>query len=277
MVRMNRRPLGFPVAAVSLCALMLGACADTSTKVNWEEDKPYVDQALVNLGQRLDGLEEQAHAGMQSQDAQMQALQAENERLSGTIETLSMRIDELEKAQKATEKQSGKHRVVAPVRKSMAAVSRPVMPSVQSEESVPQAPTVDPAVVAEAEKNAYSAAYLALKSGRFDEALAGFNKLLDLYPDGEYADQSWYWLGESHLAQNDSEKAMLAFRYVADHYPESVKHAPALMKLAQIAEMNQQTDSAIRYYKRLIEAHPDSSLAEQARTALAQLTAGSEQ
>jgi len=120
----------------------------------------------------------------------------------------------------------------------------------------------------DAEKNAYTAAYLAWKSDRYGEAANAFNKQLDLYPDGEYSDQAWYWLGETRFAQHDDYKALNAFKYVADHYPDSVKHAAALLKLGQISEAHNHWQQSALYYKRLIRDHADSDLAEQARKAL---------
>jgi len=129
-------------------------------------------------------------------------------------------------------------------------------------------PKADKAALLEAEKNAYTAAYLAWKSGRYDEAANAFNKQLDLYPNGEYSDQAWYWLGETRFAQHDYYRALNAFKYVADHYPDSVKHAAALLKLGQISESQNHWQQSALYYKRLIRDHADSDLAEQARKAL---------
>ncbi|MFQ5519579.1 MAG: tol-pal system YbgF family protein, partial [Mariprofundus sp.] len=78
----------------------------------------------------------------------------------------------------------------------------------------------------------------------------------------------WYWLSETRFAQNDNARALNAFKYVADHYPNSVKHAAALLKLGQISEVQNKWQQSASYYKRLINEHADSSLAEQARAAL---------
>lgn len=123
--------------------------------------------------------------------------------------------------------------------------------------------------VEENEKNTYTAAYLAYKSGRLDEAAKGFNKQLDLYPKGEYVDQAWYWLGETRYAQHGYTLAMNAFKHIADHYPESGKHAAALLKLGKILQSLERDREAKKYYARLINEHADSEAAEQARAALA--------
>jgi tol-pal system protein YbgF len=127
---------------------------------------------------------------------------------------------------------------------------------------------VVPAALADTEKNAYTAAYLALKSGRFVEASKGFNEQLDLYPDGEYADQAWYWLGETRYAQHAYGMASNAFKYVINNYPGSVKEDAALLKLGQISQTLNRNNDAIKYYKRLINEHGDSNNADQARDAL---------
>ncbi|MDX8406426.1 MAG: tetratricopeptide repeat protein, partial [Mariprofundus sp.] len=110
-----------------------------------------------------------------------------------------------------------------------------------------------------------------LKSGRYDEAAKGFKDQVKLYPKGEYSDQAWYWLGETDLAQADQKSALKAFRYVVDNYAESIKHAASLFKMAQIYTDAKQIEQAKAYYKRLIQEHADSPMAEQARVALKDL------
>ncbi len=113
-----------------------------------------------------------------------------------------------------------------------------------------------------AEKDAYTAAYLALKSGRLVEASKAFNAQLDRYPKGRYVDQAWYWLGETRLAQHDFNMAFNAFKFVVDHYSGSVKHAAALLRMGEILERQKRKKRALRYYRKLLRDHPDSSLVE---------------
>ncbi len=122
---------------------------------------------------------------------------------------------------------------------------------------------------AEAEKNAYTSAYLALKSGRHEEASKAFKEQLKAFPEGEYTDQAWYWLGESQYAQQLQKPAIASFKQVIDKFPASVKHAAALLRLGQIYQSTQQPKLASRYFNRLIKEHADSTAAEQARSALA--------
>lgn len=123
--------------------------------------------------------------------------------------------------------------------------------------------------VEENEKNTYTAAYLAYKSGRLDEAAKGFNRQLDLYPQGEYVDQAWYWLGETRYEQHGYTLAINAFKHIAEHYPQSGKHAAALLRLGQTLQALKYDRDAMKYYDRLIKEHAGSEAAEKARIALA--------
>jgi len=120
------------------------------------------------------------------------------------------------------------------------------------------------------EKDRYTAAYLALKSGRYEDSVAAFEQLLADHPKGEFSDQAWFWLGESYLAQQAIGKAIRAFRHVVRDYPESAKHAAALLKLGQAYEQTRRKKDARSAYEKLVREHPDS---EEYRLAVKRLRA----
>ncbi|MBN4077222.1 tetratricopeptide repeat protein [Mariprofundus ferrooxydans] len=271
-----------PLAVVCLCALALSACASNEqNKVVWQQDKPQINASIaaVQHEQQIsaDALLQQA-TSIESLQQKLETLEQLNQQQLASIESLSNHVEQLHRA---TNKKTNnvKQKTKKPLATVKAEIKHPVpiakAPPPAPVAAVPVTPKVDLAALAEAEKNAYTAAYLALKSGRFDEASIAFNKQLDLYPKGEYTDQAWYWLGETRLAQGDNNKALNAFKYVADHYANSVKHAAALLKLGQLSQSQNHYSAAQAYYQRLIQDHTDSSLAEQARAALSNLPANS--
>jgi len=268
------------VAVIFLCALALSACATDDKKISleqvWAQDKQQINASMTQLRDhqtQSDLSIQQQETAFTDMQKHLDKLEKLNQTQQAQINAISSRIEHLHSKKPVN---AAKH--IAPVAKvtinhepkqrtTPVKALPPVMPA-----PVPVAVAkVDKAATAEAEKNAYTSSYLALKSGRYDEAANGFNKQLDLYPDGEYADQAWYWLGETRLAQNGNERALNAFKYVADHYPNSVKHAAALLKLGQISEAQKHDKQSALYYKRLIRDHADSSLAEQAREALGRI------
>jgi len=69
--------------------------------------------------------------------------------------------------------------------------------------------TLAPAVTAKAavatpeEERAYLGTFDLLKNGKYDEAVKGFRSMLDQWPQGRYADNGWYWMGEAQLVKRD--------------------------------------------------------------------------
>ncbi|WP_072660231.1 tetratricopeptide repeat protein [Mariprofundus micogutta] len=258
------------MAVLLLCTTALAGCANNDKKITWAQDKDTVIRSVHDIKVNQQKSEAELLQKVVDADAQIKLLEEENNKQQRQIDSL---IAQLKAMQTVKRKGTVRKKTVAaaPSRKTTHRTTEVDAPIAAPVAAVK--PQVDPAIEADAEKNAYTAAYLALKSGRFDEASTAFNAQLDKYPDGEHADQAWYWLGETRYAQHDYQSALLAFKYVADHYSNSVKHAASLLKLAQISEAQKNASAATLYYNRLIREHADSTPAEQARERLAEMNA----
>jgi len=200
---------------------------------------------INNLQRRMVKLE-------QEQATQSSVVNAQN----ASIRQLQTKTTHL-KAVAAKSKKSSqitKRKLVKKLDKIAKSISKPVVAS--------------PVQRGEEEKNHYTAAYLALKSGRYEEATQGFRSLLKTFPKGEYADQAWYWLGESYYAQHSLKQAIHAFETVARRYPKSAKYAAALLKLGLAYQDASRMRNARAMLQRLVQEHPDSAAAEQARSQL---------
>lgn len=263
----------FPVAVLLLCSLALSSCVKDEGAHSWQNDREAVQSSIDSIKAAQSKAETSAQMDAIRFNKRLSDLETVNRAQQAQIDALTARIEKLHRKRKVIAAKKPAPKGKSEVKHRTTPVKAPVAPPVVRKTS----PVVDRAALAEAEKNAYTAAYLALKSGRFEEASKGFNAQLDSYPKGEYADQAWYWLGESRLAQQSTDHALHAFKYVADHYPESVKHAAALLKLGQLSEMSGDEAAAVNYYNRLLKEHAEGTLAEQAREALADLQKGSQQ
>jgi len=126
---------------------------------------------------------------------------------------------------------------------------------------------IDPA----AEKNSYSAAYLSLKSGRFEDAGNQFLSHLKKFPRGPLTDQALYWLGESYLAQQREKEALKALQQLVRDYPHSGKYGAALLRIASLYEKKNRKGDAKAAYLQLIQTQPNSNAAERARSRLTDL------
>lgn len=213
----------------------------------------------------------------------IQQTQVDNASMHEKVATLEARVIELEKSLKEQEAENKALAAsITAVRKSssrkiisskisakdqkLARKLEKIESSIRSATSK-GAPVIQPSDKS-IEKNSYTAAYLALKSGRYDEASIGFKTLIYKHPQGEYADQAWFWLAESYFAQRKYNDAIGAFNKVAIDYPESAKHPAALLKLATAYQESARPGDAKAALQRLIQQHPETNAAEQARSEL---------
>ena len=119
------------------------------------------------------------------------------------------------------------------------------------------------------EATVYGDAFAALKAGRFDEAVRGFQLYLTKYPQGPRADNAAYWLGESHYVAKDFEAAQNAFQSVLDDYPDSRKVPDALLKIGYCQYEVKAYTNARKTLERVVAEHPET---EAARLAQARVT-----
>lgn len=116
----------------------------------------------------------------------------------------------------------------------------------------------------------YKEAYAALQRHDHAAAIAAFQKLLEKWPEHDYADNAQYWLGEAHYDKRDYKTALLEFRKVVQRYPTGNKAPDALLKvgycyanlgdagsardvLSQVVDIYPKTDAAKLAAKRLEE------------------------
>lgn len=102
----------------------------------------------------------------------------------------------------------------------------------------------DSAVTDQGEYEAYTATYNLLKARKIDEAVVGFKNLVAKYPAGKYTANSYYWLGEIYLLQNNLPEAEKAFGTVSVNFPAHRKAPDAMFKLAKVYHLQGQGDKA---------------------------------
>lgn len=106
------------------------------------------------------------------------------------------------------------------------------------------APTPQATASSQGEEEAYNETYNLLKARKIDEAAAGFKNLVAKYPSGRYAANSYYWLGEIHLLQNNLPEAEKAFAAVMTNFPAHRKSPDAMFKLGRVYHLQGQNDKA---------------------------------
>lgn len=86
------------------------------------------------------------------------------------------------------------------------------------------------------EGEAYRAAYALVRGQQFDGGVKAFQQFLRDYPDGKYAPNAHYWLGELYLVvqPQDLESSRQSFTLLLSQYPDNSKAPDAMYKLGKV-------------------------------------------
>lgn len=120
------------------------------------------------------------------------------------------------------------------------------------------------------EEATYLAVFEQLKAGKYDESIKGFRGLLGRWPQGRYADNAWYWLGESYYAKKNYDGALDSFRTLLTQFPDSAKAPDALFKVGVCQADKKQRGEARATWMKVVADYPKSSAAGLARQRLEQ-------
>lgn len=275
VVPLSSRPLGWKFAAALVAAVVFSANGFA--------------QSRLSLAERVSKLESQA-ANANAQQTQMEILQrlndlqAEVQQLRAQAEQQSFELEQLKKRGRdqyldldsRLQKLSGQGASPStPNSMSGTPVSEPVDSGAFSS---PENSTLEPAPpVAEAtpepqampipptsgnERADYDVAFDALKRGQYVEASKKFNDFLSKYPDGEFAGNATYWLGESYYVTQKYAVALKTFQSVLAKFPQSNKAPDSLLKVGYCHYQLGDNAKAASTLKSVMERYPDQPVAK---------------
>lgn len=261
-----KQPSVSPMAVffVPMCFLLLGlsGCAGKEG-IAWQDDKNFVVQSL----EKMSATQGELNQNSALSDKRLFELEKIVAKQQANIDALMASV----KAQKNEKHyiEKPKKRIVSKKKTTKKQALTTKIDRIDSD--IQQTVIQSKGAYKAAEKNDYTAAYLALKSGRYDESIGLFQIFLNVYPNGEYADQAYYWLGESLLAKGEVPPALEAFDTLTKTYPKSSKYQAGLLKLGIAYQQANRLGDAKAVLQRLINEDPDSKAAENARSRLSAL------
>jgi tol-pal system protein YbgF len=121
------------------------------------------------------------------------------------------------------------------------------------------------------EESAYLHTFEQLKAGRYDDAIAGFKDMTEKWPQGRYADNAWYWMGESYYVKHDYDSALKSFHTLLERFPQSPKVPDALLKVGLSQVELKKKDEAKATWQKLVKDFPGTNAAKLAQQRLDQL------
>jgi tol-pal system protein YbgF len=118
------------------------------------------------------------------------------------------------------------------------------------------------------ERAAYDNAFSALKAGQYAESARRFQGFLTQFPNGTYAPNALYWLGESYYVTQNFALAQQQFQALLDRYPTHDKAPGALLKVGLSQYGQQQADAAAATLQQVVQRYPGTDAAARAQDQL---------
>ena len=118
------------------------------------------------------------------------------------------------------------------------------------------------------EQQAYEAAFNLLKQSKYQDAIDGFQKLIDAWPQSQLTDDAYYWMSEARYVNREFETALAGFRTVTTRYPDSPKVPEALLRTGYIQHDIGAYAEAAEIFRDLLERFPGHQVAVAAQTRL---------
>ncbi len=229
-------------------------------------------QALVEILMRLDQLQRDIQELRGASEEQGHALEGIKQRQRELYLDVDRRLRELEL------KLSKAQQTPVPVQGATGSASAAVAPPLTAAEAAPAAGAGATAAATAAatavnvdpleEQAAYQQAFNVLKDGRYEEAIAAFEKFLVRYPKGQFADNAQYWLAEANYVMRRFPTAIEEFNKVLVSFPDSQKIPDAMLKIGYCYYELKKWDQARKILQELTQRFPDTTAAQLAKNRL---------
>lgn len=248
---------------------------------------PAVAQGRLSLAERVARLEAQAQGQGQGQTTidllnRIDALQNEVTQLRGLVEQQAFEIENLRKAQRdryvdldsrLARLEGGAGAALPPAPPPGAVQPLPEPPPAAGQLVIAPPAATEPAAAPSArplpgtgsEKVAYDEAFAALRDGRYADSARRFAAFLEQYPDGEFADNALYWLGESYYVTQNYRIALDTFRDLLARFPNSGKAPDALLKVGYCHYELREWAEAEAALADVVRLYPDTTVSRLAQ------------
>jgi tol-pal system protein YbgF len=260
-----RKKTGFVGLIVMLAGavMSLAGCAKHADFVELRDHLSTVSKSQDQDQKRLDALQRRLESLERGKDSESVKL-----KLDPKFDELSTRIQKLEGRLAKLDETSSAPVVskVEPATGEPARPSKPQRPASSSDVTtiMPGVPTITPT-------SAFNLAYNDYLNGKYDLAVAGFQRFVKDFPGTSLTPNAYYWLGESYYQQKDYVRAMQSLEYLSTEFPGNEKVPVALFKSGLAAGETGDLAKSKKHLKRVIEEFPTSDEAKLAKNKLAEI------
>ena len=116
--------------------------------------------------------------------------------------------------------------------------------------------------------NSYDEAFLQVRRGEYEAAIAGFRAFIEKCPRHESVSNAYYWIGESYYSMEKYADAIKEFEHLIKEYQSSPNLCRALYKMGRSYQEMGRKDKATEAFKRVVDECPETLEQEQAKEQL---------
>lgn len=238
--------------------LMFSGCAKHADFIELREQLSTVSRSQEQDHQRVDAALRRLESVERVKDADPGKSRVEE--LAARLQKIEARLAKLE------EGQGGVVSKLDPVPSETPKSAKPGKPQAQTESAtiVPGTPGITPTA-------AFNLAYNDYLNGKYELAVAGFQRFTKDFPGTSLTPNAHYWLGESYYNQKDYARAIQAFEFLITEYPGNEKVPAALYKLGLSTAETGDLVKSRKYLKHVLEEFPASEEAKLAKNKLADI------
>ncbi|UYK85974.1 tol-pal system protein YbgF [Xanthomonas sacchari] len=266
------------LTSMIVAAALVAAAPAHAQRASLADRVSALEQQAMNTQANTDMLNQlnQLRTQMQSMEATIEQLQHSNDQLKQQIKDqyldLDGRVGRLESGAGAGAMPS------LPPANGAAPAAAPAAPAGKPSAVAEPPPSVhgDAGTLAAAgdERAAYNVAFDALKAGKYADSANLFQNFLQAYPNGVYAPNALYWLGESYYATKNFQLAEAQFQDLIGRYPTHDKAPGALLKLGLSQYGEGRVQDAEQTLQQVGAKYPGSDAARTAQDRLQSIRLG---
>lgn len=247
-------------AGLAMLIVTAVGCAKHADFVELRDQLSTVSRTQEQDHQRVDAALRRLESVERVKDKEVEAAKPRFDDLAGRLQKLETRLAKLEEslgqAPAKTDAAAG----------DAAKAAKPAKPASPAESA-----TIVPGVPAITPTSAFNLAYNDYLNGKYELAVAGFQRFTKDFPGTALTPNAHYWLGESYYQQKDYARATQSFEYLIAEYPGNEKMPAALYKLGLAAAETADPGKAKKSFKRVVDEFPASDEAKLAKTRLAEM------
>ena len=207
------------------------------------------------------------NALQQKINAQTEATGGKLDTVSGQVQSLNDSFDELKSRLAKVDKsladmQAQLQAMQAPAAGAAPAGQTPADPNAQPQGGAPAASVAPPL------NETFQAGVRDYNAAHYDVATSEFQDVLHYYPMDDLAGSAQFYLGEIAYHQEDYADAVKAYNAVLEGFSGSSKAPAAQLKKGLALLQLQKKDQGVRELRQLIQRHPQTPEADQARKKL---------